>query len=133
MVVAGSGRLYRVGPAGTFMPLAAGQHGYSEDAGGEAYLSVSPGLHVPSAGCDFARDDVFVLRLHQPIGVTRIDASGTAAPFASVPGVESLGGIAFDTTGRFGSRLLGSGPAHGRTTIAPTDFRGGVQMRTSSA
>jgi hypothetical protein len=133
LVAAGSGRLYLVDTSGTFVPFAAGRQGYSDGGGGEAYLSVSPGLHVQSAGCDFARDDVFVLRLQKPIGVTRIDASGTAAPFASVPGVESLGGIAFDTTGRFGSRLLVSGPANGRTTIAAIDCRGGVQVITSSA
>src|SRR5690348_7207531 len=87
LVVAGSSRLYLVDTAGTFLPFAAGPQGYTNDSGGEAYLSVSPGLHVPSAGCDFARDDVFVLRLRQPIGITRIDSGGTASPFANVPGV----------------------------------------------
>src|SRR2546421_4165157 len=133
LVAAGSGRLYLLDPAGGIAPFATGPQGYSDDAGTEAYLAVSPGLHVASAGCDFPRDDVYVLRLHQPIGVTRVDANGTAAPFATVPGVESLNGIAFDTTGRFGSRLLVSGPANGRTVIAALDCRGGVQVVTDAA
>src|SRR5438045_1556449 len=56
LVVAGSGRLYLVDPAGATTPFATGPRGYSDDAGAEAYLAVSPGLRVAGAGCDFARD-----------------------------------------------------------------------------
>lgn len=133
LIVAAAGRLFRVDPAGDVTPFAGGPQGYADDAGAEAYLAVSPGLHVAGAGCDFARDDVFVLRLHQPLGVTRIGADGGARTFATVPGVESLNGIAFDTTGRFGSRLLVTGPRQGRTAVVAVDCRGATQVVTDAA
>jgi hypothetical protein len=134
LVAATSGRMLLVDPAGgAASPFAGGPGGYADDPGTEAYLAVSPGLHVAGAGCDFARDDVFVLRLHQPLGVTRVTAAGSAEPFAAVPGVDSLNGITFDTTGRFGGRLLVTGPAHGRTTVVAIDCRGNGQVVTDSA
>ena len=99
LVVAGNGLLYLVDPSGNVSPFARGAQGYAADAGAEAYLTVSPGHEVSAAGCSFAPDDVFVLRLHAPLGITRIDAQGHATPFATVSGVESLGVIGFDNTG----------------------------------
>jgi hypothetical protein len=133
LVLATPGRLALVDVHGAVTPFAAGPGGYADDAGTEAYLAVSPGLHNASAGCDFARDDVFVLRLHQPFGVTRVDGAGQARPFATVSGVESLNGIAFDTTGRFGSRLLVSAPVKGRTAIVAIDCQGRAQVITDAA
>jgi hypothetical protein len=133
LLVAGSGRLFLVDTAGTVVPFASGPGGYADDAGAEAYVAVSPGQHVAAGGCDFAPDDAFVLRLHQPYGVTRVAASGTAQPFAAVAGVESLNGIAFDTTGKFDHRLLVSGPVHGRTAIVAIDCRGRTQVITDAA
>src|SRR5262249_963827 len=86
VIVAGLGRPWLVNGAGTVVPFATGPAGYADDAGAEAYLTVSPGLHVTGAGCDFARDDVFVLRLHRPYGVTRVNAAGVSEPFATVSG-----------------------------------------------
>lgn len=133
LLVAGSGRLFLVDAAGTVVPFASGPGGYADDAGAEAYIAVSPGLHVAGSGCDFAPDDAFVLRLHQPYGVTRVATTGTAQPFAAVAGVESLNGIAFDTTGKFDHRLLVSGPVHGRTAIVAIDCRGSTQVITDAA
>ncbi len=133
LVLATSGHMVLLDREGRAAPFAQGGGGYADDPGTEAYLVVSPGLHVASAGCDFARDDVFVLRLHRPVGVTRVTASGTALPFAAVPGVDSLNGIAFDTTGRFGGRLLVTGPAHGRTTVVALDCQGTAQVVTDAA
>jgi hypothetical protein len=133
LVVATSGRMLLLDRAGVVMPFAAGPGGYADDAGTEAYLAVSPGLHVASAGCDFAPDDVFVLRLHRPFGVTRVSAAGVATQFATVPDVESLNGIAFDTAGRFGSRLLVSGPVRGHTAIVAIDCRGDTRPVTDAA
>ena len=47
--------------------FAQGTGGYSDDRGAEAYLAVSPagGLSVDGAGCRFAPDDVYILRLRQ--------------------------------------------------------------------
>ncbi len=133
LVVAGSGLLYLVDAAGNVSPFARGPHGYADDAGTEAYLTMSSGREVTSAGCEFARDDVFVLRLHAPLGITRIDEQGHATAFANVTGVDSLNGIAFDTTGKFGFRLLVSGPRNGKTVIAAVDCKGKVDFITQSA
>jgi hypothetical protein len=134
LVVAGSGLLYLVDPSGNVSPFARGPQGYAGEGGGaESYLTVSPGLPMTAAGCNFAPDDVFVLRLHAPPGITRIDGQGHATPFATVAGVESLGGIAFDTTGAFGFRLLVSGGSKGKTSIAAIDCKGSMAFITQTA
>jgi hypothetical protein len=133
LVVAGSGLLYLVDAAGNVSPFARGPHGYADDAGAEAYLTMSSGREVTNADCEFARDDVFVLRLHAPLGITRIDEQGHATAFADVTGVDSLNGIAFDTTGKFGFRLLVSGPRNGKTLIAAVDCKGRVDFITRTA
>lgn len=48
-------------------------------------------------------------------------------------GVNTLSGIAFDTTGGFGFRLLVSGPLQGKTAIAAIDCNGAVSFITKSA
>jgi hypothetical protein len=133
LVVAGSGLLYLVDTAGNVSPFARGPHGYADDAGAEAYLTLSSGREVKGAECAFARDDVFVLRLHAPLGITRVDHQGHATAFANVTGVDSLNGIAFDTIGKFGLRLLASGPSRGKTAIVAIDCKGKVDFITHSA
>jgi hypothetical protein len=134
LVVAGNGLLYLVDPTGNVSPFARGLQGYAGEGGGaESYLTVSPGHEVSGAGCSFTPDDVFVLRLHAPFGVTRIDGQGRATPFATVTGVSTLSGIAFDTTGGFGFRLLVSGPSQGKTAIAAIDCNGAVSFITNTA
>lgn len=134
LVVAGSANLYLVDTAGNATPFARGVGGYHEDPGTEAYLAVSPGSHVGAAGCDFTRDDIFLLRLHVPFGIERVDAPGqNTGPFANVAGVTTLNGIAFDTTGAFDHRLLASGVNRGKTVIAAIDCNGTVHVITSAA
>ncbi len=133
LVVAGSAALYLVHPEGEVATFARGSDGY-HDPGAEAYLAVSPGGHVGASDCDFVRDETFVLRLHGPLGVTRVDAAGVSSGFfAMVTGVSSLNGIAFDTTGAFDHRLLVSGAAGSKIVIAAIDCKGAVQVITSSA
>src|ERR1700674_5891173 len=134
LVVAGNGVLYIVNPSGNVSPFARGAQGYAGEGGGaESYLSVSPGHEVSAAGCSFTPDDVFVLRLHAPFGITRIDGQGHATPFATVAGVDTLNGIAFDPTGSFGFRLLVSGSSQGKTAIAAIDCTGAVAFITYTA
>jgi hypothetical protein len=134
LVVAGSANLYLVDPTGNVTPFARGPGGYREDAGAEAYLAVSPKVHVAAASCDFVRDETFLLRLHVPLGIERVDAPGeNTGSFANVTGVTSVSGIAFDTTGAFDHRLLVSGPANGKTVITAVDCNGTTQVITSSA
>ena len=121
-------------PAGQVTPFARGPGGYHEDKGAEAYLANSPGGTVSAAGCSFARDETFVLRLHVPIGVNRVSASGDeSGSFANLQGVTTLNGIAFDTSGAFDDRLPVTGPARGKTVIFAIDCNGAVTIITRSA
>ena len=134
LIVAGAAALYLMDRAGTITPFARGPGGYHEDKGAEAYLANSPGGTVSAAGCSFARDDTFLLRLHIPIGVERVSASGDeTGSFANLTGVSGLNGIAFDTTGAFDHRLLVSGPSRGKTVIFAIDCNGAVKVITRSA
>lgn len=134
LIVAGSAALYLVDPAGTAIPFARGPGGYHEDPGAEAYLALSRGGHVAAANCDFAPDETYLLRLHVPIGINRVNAAGDeSGPFLNLTGVDSLNGIAFDTTGAFDHRLLVSGPSGGKTVIFAIDCTGAVQTITRSA
>ncbi len=134
LVVAGSANLYLTDAAGNVTPFARGPGGYHEDPGAEAYFAVAPGAPKTAAGCSFTKDEIFLLRLHVPLGIERVDASGeNTGSFANVTGVTSLNGIAFDTTGYFDHRLLVSGPSGGKTVIAAVDCLGTVQVITSSA
>jgi hypothetical protein len=132
LVVAGSGRLYLVSPGGQVQAFAAGPGGYADDAGAEAYLTVSPGVHVRRGGCDFLPNEVFVLRIHAPMGITRVSQAGQASSFVNL-GLQSLTGITFDTTGSFGFRLLASGTVNGKTVIAAIDCNATVQFITRNA
>jgi hypothetical protein len=134
LVVAGSGHLFLVDPEGAVTPFAQGPGGYADDRGAEAYLAVSPGLHPGGPGCDFQAGDVYILRLHAPLGITRVDVQGTKTAFVTIPGIQSLNGIAFDTVGFFGHRLLVTGSAGaGKTEVAEVDCNGAVQILTQSA
>jgi hypothetical protein len=126
LVAAVGGELRLVSPTGRVTRFAPD---YSVGGGPEAYIALSPGQHVRGAACQFTRDDVFALDLSgaQP-GVTRISAKGVVSHLATVAGVSTLGGIAFDTVGRFDHRLLVIGPAgSGRTQVSAVDCRGGVE------
>jgi hypothetical protein len=81
----------------------------------------------------FSLDDVFVLQLKPAGGVTRIDSAGIAHPFADVPAVDLLNGIAFDTTGAFGYRLLVTGVHAHHGTVVALDGSGQVTVITAQA
>lgn len=134
LIVAGSAALYLVDPAGTAIPFARGPGGYHEDPGAEAYLALSRSGHVAAANCEFAPDETYLLRLHVPIGINRVNAAGDeSGPFVNLTGVDSLNGIAFDTTGAFDHRLLVTGASGGKTVIFAIDCTGAVQTITRSA
>ncbi|HEY6117030.1 MAG TPA: hypothetical protein VI172_13830 [Candidatus Dormibacteraeota bacterium] len=131
LVVAGSAALFLFDPAsGKLEDFARGPGGYHDDAGKEAYLAISTGTHVQSANCDFAPDEIFILRQHVPFGVSRVNAAGDeSGPFTNIPGVSSLTGITFDTGGAFDGRLLVTGKsAAGITSLFGVDCNGGVMV-----
>jgi hypothetical protein len=102
--------------------------GYSAPDGSESYIALSPGLTVSGSGCSFARDDLYALDLTASTpGVTRVSSAGAVSHLASVSGASSLGGITFDTVGRFGYRLLAiGGVANGSTGVFAIDCNGAV-------
>src|SRR2546421_9258129 len=133
LVAAAGGRLFLVASDGAIAPFADGPGGYQVASGPESYLDVAPALHVSGANCDFARDDVYVIRPTPPIGITRVDSRGRATNFVDITGVDGLSGIVFDTVGRFDHRLLVAGPHNQHSTIIAVDCKGGTVTITSSA
>ena len=133
LIVAGSAALYTLTPAGDLTPFARGPGGYREDPSAEAYFALSPGQKVASAGCTFGRDDIFILRLHTPIGITRVDKSGEATGSFANLALPSLNGIAFDTVGSFDHRLIATGSANGKMQVVAVDCAGATQVITSVA
>ncbi|HEY8681224.1 MAG TPA: hypothetical protein VIN01_09250 [Candidatus Dormibacteraeota bacterium] len=103
-------------------------------AGAEAYLALSPGLSSSAMGCSFPMPAVYMLKTTSPPAVLGVDLiSGGSATFAPITGVDTLSGIAFDTYGRFGDRLLVIGPHAGQTVVDAIDCNGKVTVVTTSA
>jgi hypothetical protein len=107
-VVAAGGRLSLLRPGRSPRAYADGPGGYGTLTG-EPYIALAPGGRVPGAGCSFRRDDVYALELAGQPGVIRINRRGRAHRFADLPPGAFLSGIAFDTVGEFGHRLLLTG------------------------
>lgn len=126
LLVGGAGVLYTLSPNGTLSRFAAG-----EDSGAEPYLAVSPGLHLSTPACNFPKDNTYILRLHAPIGITHLGTEG-ANSLANVD-VPGLNGIAFDTVGMFGHKLLATGTVSGKTELVGIDCTGTIQVIAKNA
>ncbi|HEV7664980.1 MAG TPA: hypothetical protein VGQ62_15725 [Chloroflexota bacterium] len=129
-----SGRFFTLTRDGQSSPFATASDGYTgatPDA--ESYFVVVPALTVDAAGCSFNADDVFVLDLTTPPGVARVDPQGHASRFATLSSVDTLGGIASDTTGLFGHRLLVTGSRNNQTSVFAIDCAGGSTTLTNTA
>jgi hypothetical protein len=114
--------------------FAAGPDGYTAgSADAESYFVIVPALTVDASACSFAAGDLFVLDLTSPPGLVRVEPSGRATRFITLLGVDTLGGIAIDTTGRFGHRLLVSGTHGNQTTVFAVDCQGASTAVTDSA
>src|SRR6202043_3900777 len=96
-------------------------------------IALSTGERVASAGCTFPQKTLYVLRLQKGTGVTAVDARGEARGFASPPRKGLENGIAFDSTGRFGHRLLVTATDASSTTVYAIDCRGSVSTLTATA
>jgi hypothetical protein len=119
---------------GAATPFANGPDGFSADPNVESYFVVTPDLSEGAGRCSWNADDVYVLDLTSPPGVAHVDASGHASRLATLSGVDTLGGIALDTTGRFNHRLLVTG-SHGgnQTTVFAIDCDGGTAVINEAA
>jgi hypothetical protein len=135
LVVMANGRLYQVSRTGATQPFANGADGFNASADAESYFVVAPALGVDGASCAWSADDLFVLDLNAAPGVDRIDPAGHLSHFATLSSVDTLGGIAIDTTGKFGHRLLvtGSHQNPNKTTVFAVDCRGTSTTLTDAA
>lgn len=137
LVAAGSAKLYLLDPLGAVTPFAQGPDGYADDKGGEAYLTIVPRLPASAnsgGACTWEQGDAFILRLHAPLGLTKVDIHGVKSAFASIPSITSLSGITFDTIGTFGYRLVvTAGVSGGKTEVAAVDCAGNVAVITRAA
>jgi hypothetical protein len=127
------GRLFVLRPGRAPAPFARGAGGYRAGAGDEPYIAVSPGGTAIGGSCSFRRDDVYALALGSHPGVDVVDQHGHARRFADLPGGETPKGIAFDSAGRFGRRLLVTGAAGNTTQVFALECRGRVQTLTRRA
>jgi hypothetical protein len=102
--------------------------------GAEAYIAYSSGLGGSAMGCSFPTPAVYVLRTESPPAVLAVNLlTGRSSTLAPIAGVDTLSGIAFDTFGRFGNRLLVIGPHAGQTVVDAIDCNGKVSVVTTSA
>jgi hypothetical protein len=132
LTLALTGRLSLFGPGG-LVDFARGRHGYSTARGTEPYIALAPGALDGVGKRSFTRDDVYALEPGKAPAVLRIDSRGDVTQFAKLPGGSFPNGIAFDTTGTFGHRLLVSAAANGSTSIFSIGWQGAVQTLTRRA
>jgi hypothetical protein len=131
LLVATDHGLQRVDPAdGAVDPLITG---YRPEGGIEDYLALGSGLSVAGAGCSFPATTAYVLQTRPPKVIAVDLGTGGETDLASISGVDTLNGIAFDRSGRFGDRLLVSGPHSGSAVVVALDCRGRATVVTSSA
>ena len=132
-IVAAAGHLYTLTRAGVLRPFARGPGGYSTAIGPEPYIAMADGERVAAAGCSFPSGMIFALQPGPRPGIIVIAPDGRASRFTSLPAMATPDGITFDTTGRFGHRLLVTARNHGATMVLAIDSAGDVRTIASHA
>ena len=133
LVAMAAGRLLSASNNG-FAAFSAGPDGFTADPGAEPYFVVAQPLAVDNTQCAWTADDLLILDLTSPPGIARVDRTGHASRLSTLGGVDTLGGIALDLTGRFGHRLLVTGTHNGnQTTVFAVDCQGNSSTLTDSA
>jgi hypothetical protein len=124
-VVAAAGRLGLLRGLGPVTPFS----GYTSGAG-EPYIALSNHRHLRRAHCAFARNDVFALEPNNDAPtIQRIRANGTVQPgWAALQPGRFLSGIAFDTTGDFGYRLLVTAVVGNAVELVAIDCNGRAKV-----
>jgi hypothetical protein len=135
-LIAQAGAFFKVSRGGASSPITGGG-AYSSSGGTEAYFAVSRG--EPQGGaCRFPNGAIYGIDPRNTKQVLEVDTkNGRPRGFATLDGVDSLNGIAFDDTGSFGDhRLLVTGPKSGgggKIEVAAVDCHGGVRVITTAA
>ena len=131
LTVLSGGRLQLLSPAGALTPFARGRTGFANAPGPESYLALVPGVAVPGAGCSFTADTVYALWPVGLPGVFRVSPAGRARRFVTLRGAFP-DGIAYDSVGRFGHRLLVTSGVKGRpASLLAIDCAGHVTTLSS--
>jgi hypothetical protein len=129
--VAAAGRLFTLSRADAVQPFARGPGGYSTPIGPEPYIAMTTSDHVAGTSCSFANGAVFALEPGSHQGIIMIGADGRASRFVSIPASVALNGIAFDSTGHFGHKLIVTARNHTGSTVLAIDCAGGVRAITT--
>ena len=132
-IVAAAGRLFTLSRAGALQPFARGPGGYSTPIGPEPYITPAGDEPVAGTRCSFGGGMIFALQPGAHPGVIGIGADGRARRFVSLPAGAAPNGITFDSTGRFGHRLLVTAREHGATAVLAIDCAGGIHTITGHA
>lgn len=129
--VAAAGQLFTWTRPGVLRPFARGPGGYSTATGSEPYLAMAGSGPVTGASCSFPSGMIFALQPGRRPGIIAVGADGRARRFTGLPASPS--GIAFDSTGRFGHRLLVTARGHTGTIVLAIDCAGAVVTIASHA
>jgi hypothetical protein len=132
-IVAAAGRLYTLTRAGVLRPFARWPGGYATAVGPEPYIAMAGSGRVTGAGCSFPSGMIFALRPGRHPGIIAITPDGRASQFTTLPAALAPDGITFDTTGRFGHRLVVTARNHAATTVLAIDCTGAARTITSRA
>ena len=106
---------------------------WDDDRVAEAHRSARVAWRVAGAGCSFPSGMIFALQPGPRPGIIAITPDGRASRFTSLPAMATPDGITFDTTGRFGHRLVVTARNHGATMVLAIDCAGDVRTITSRA
>lgn len=123
LVLSARSGLYLLRPGGAPAPFAEGAYRAS---GGEPYVALAEQRRLAGKRCSWHRDDAYAIDGDSSPGIVRVVRAGKAVRFLDLPKGSFPSGIAFDTVGRFGYRLLvtvnvGEG---GKTTLYAVDCLG---------
>lgn len=131
--VAADGRLFILSRAGALKPFARGRGGYSTAIGPEPYIAMARNDRVVGSRCSFRGGMIFALEPGRRPGIIMISTHGLARRFVSLPAAVTPDGITFDSTGRFGHRLIVIARSHARSTVLAINCAGGVHTITTDA
>jgi hypothetical protein len=133
MVVAADGSLSLLHPDGTVTGFARGRDGYTTARGPEPYLTLTTAQPVAGATCTFPTDGIDAIEPGSHPAVIAVDPAGRSRHLAELPAGVTLNGIAYDTVGHFGHRLLVTAGSNHATEVFAVDCAGRVTPLTTTA
>ncbi|HEV2309734.1 MAG TPA: hypothetical protein VGU73_04380 [Acidimicrobiia bacterium] len=133
IVVAADGSLSLLHPDGTVTRFARGPQGYSTARGPEPYLTITTAQPVGGTTCTFPTDGIDAIQPGAHPAVIAVDPSGRARRLAELPPGVAPNGIAYDTVGSFGHRLLVTAATNHTTELFAIDCTGRATPITTTA